>query len=107
MNTLEKYIPLGLKSLNKKELWELYDSLGTEIHNRGLEEEFLKEALETIEKSETYEEFEEKAKQTKYLSKLSKENRQDFWTDFWEGKQDEATENRVDDFRMEESDFVK
>lgn len=99
--------PGGLKGYSDKGLWEIYDKLGVEIHNRGIEKEMNKNLLEVITNSEDYNEFMHKAGENKALSSFSIHELTDAWNEYWDGMKDEQVENEIDDFRMKEEDFVK
>lgn len=103
----KKLFPDGMKQYSEKELWEVYDKVGVEIHSRTLEREINKRIEKAIRKSENHTEFMEKAKDDAILSKLSNEMLQDAWDEFWSRLQDEQIENEVDDFRLKEDDLVK
>ena len=107
MNFYTKMFPHGLCQYNDKELWEMYDKIGVEIHNRGIEKSIYDEAESNLNGCECLEDFIEQSRYKKTLSKLEKEDLVDIYREYWEGRHEEEIENEIDDFLVKECDYVK
>lgn len=113
---MKKYndlFPQGLVGYSTRALWEIYDKVGVEIHNRGIEDGIENEIDKIIVNCQAFQEFVVKSKGSTVLKQLRKVDLADYWMEYWNSRYEEQEENKedderdIDDFRATEDDFVK
>ena len=103
----EKLFPNGMKQYSEKELWEVYDKVGVEVHNRGIEKDIAERATIILSTSDNINEYMRKSGKDEILKNVPIHDLVEMWNEYWDGKRDEQVENEIDDFRMKEDDLVK
>ena len=103
----KELFPHGTLMYSLDELNALSDKLSHDVVEMYNERDIQRAALVAITNSETYEEYLENCRDSSVLTELPLEDKKEYWSEYWEGKHDEAVENEVDDFRLKEDDMVK
>lgn len=106
--------PDGISGYTLAELWEIYDKLGVEIHERQLVVEAKKHINKVIGNYSSIDAFLDAVKEMPELDSVTDRELISMWNDYYREVVDEQEENEIrdgdafpDDFRVREDDLVK